>query len=139
MARMPDSLDAALAQVGDRWSLRLIDALLSGPRRFNELQQDVEGIATNVLSQRLKHLERAGVIVARPYSGRPPRYRYELTETGRELAGALVLLTHWGARHGEGGDAPHHAACGTSLEPRWFCPTCERVVDDDEGDALHYA
>ncbi|MBV8952468.1 MAG: helix-turn-helix transcriptional regulator [Actinobacteria bacterium] len=139
MASTPDSLDAALAQVGDRWSLRLIDALLGGPRRFNELQQDLDGIATNVLSHRLKQLEGAGVLVARPYSGRPPRYTYELTETGRELGGALVLLAQWGARHGEGGDAPHHEACGTSLEPRWFCPTCERVVSDDEGDGLHYA
>ncbi len=139
MARTPDSLEAALAQVGDRWSLRVIDALLGGPRRFNELQHDVEGIATNVLSQRLKHLERAGVIVARPYSQRPPRYTYELTESGRDLGGALVLLTQWGARHGDGLDVPHHEACGTSLEPRWFCPTCERIVDDDEAHRLHYA
>jgi DNA-binding HxlR family transcriptional regulator len=139
MVQTPDSLDAALAQVGDRWSLRLIDALLAGPRRFNELQQDLEGIATNVLSQRLKHLERAGVVVARAYSTRPPRYTYELTETGRELAGALVLLTEWGARHADGSDGPHHRACGTSLEPRWFCPTCDRVVDDDESERLHYA
>lgn len=139
MAQPPDSLEAALAQVGDRWSLRLIDALLSGPRRFNELQHDVEGIATNVLSQRLKHLERAGVIVARAYSQRPPRYTYELTESGRELGGALVLLTQWGARYGDGLDVPHHEACGTSLEPRWFCPTCERIVDEDEAHRLHYA
>jgi DNA-binding HxlR family transcriptional regulator len=140
MAQTPDSLDAALAQVGDRWSLRLIDALLSGPRRFNELQHDVDGIATNVLSQRLKNLEQTGVIVARPYSRRPPRYTYELTGSGRELGGALMLLTGWGARHSEGADVPHHQACGTSLEPRWFCPTCDRAVDeDDEGERLHYA
>jgi DNA-binding HxlR family transcriptional regulator len=139
MAQTPDSLDAALAQVGDRWSLRLIDALLPGPRRFNELQHDLEGIATNVLSQRLKHLERSGVIVARPYSRRPPRYSYELTENGRELGGALLLLTGWGARHSDGVDTPHHQACGTSLEPRWFCPTCDRVVGDDGGEPLHYA
>jgi DNA-binding HxlR family transcriptional regulator len=139
MPQTPDSLDAALAQVGDRWSLRLIDALLAGPRRFNELQHDVDGIASNVLSQRLKHLEGAGVIVARSYSDRPPRYAYELTETGRDLGGALVLLTEWGARHSGGIDVPHHDACGTSLEPRWFCPTCDRVVGDDEGERLRYA
>jgi len=50
-----------------------------------------------------------------------------------------VLLTEWGARHSGGIDVPHHGACGTSLEPRWFCPTCDRVVGDDEGERLRYA
>lgn len=139
MTAAPDPLDAALAQVGDRWTLQVVDALLAGPRRFTELQEVLGGIATNVLSQRLKQLERGGVVVARPYSTRPPRHAYELTETGRVLAGALVLLTEWGARLGGTGEVPHHEACGTALEPRWFCPTCDRTVDDDESDRLRYA
>jgi DNA-binding HxlR family transcriptional regulator len=131
-----DGLQAALARVGDRWSLLVIDALLAGPRRFGELQQDISGIATNVLSQRLRHLEHEGVIVAKAYSNRPPRYAYELTAAGRDLAGALLLLTRWGSQQGDGGRAadagPHHQACGSALEPRWYCPTCDRVVHDDE-------
>ena len=132
-------LQTALARVGDRWTLLVINALLDGPRRFNELQEDLDGIATNVLSQRLKHLERAGVVLARPYSTRPLRHAYELTAAGRELAGALRLLTHWGADHGEG-QGPAHEACGTALEPRWWCPTCDRVVDehDAEHEGLHH-
>jgi DNA-binding HxlR family transcriptional regulator len=131
----PSPLDAALARVGDRWSLLVVEALLGGPRRFNDLLAAVPGVATNVLSQRLKRLESEAVVIARPYSERPPRFSYELTAAGAELAGALRLLASWG---GMGADAPRHAACGTPLEIRWHCPTCARPVDDPEGEGLDY-
>jgi DNA-binding HxlR family transcriptional regulator len=137
--RPQQALAAALEHVGDRWSLLVVDALLAGPRRYGELQTDVDGIATNVLSQRLKQLERAGVVVSRPYSTRPPRYAYELTAAGHELAGALRLLSQWGAdRMGaDAGGGPTHGTCGTSLEARWYCPTCDRVVERG-ADELHF-
>jgi DNA-binding HxlR family transcriptional regulator len=133
-------LAAALSVVGDRWTLLVVNALLAGgARRFNELQQDLGGIATNVLSQRLKHLERAGLVVSHLYSTRPPRAAYELTAGGRELAGALRLLSQWGAEQAGAPGAPlQHAACGTALEARWYCPTCDVVVADDEPDDLRY-
>lgn len=127
MTTSPSPLDSALARVGDRWSLLVVEALLDGPLRFNELVSAVPGLATNVLSQRLKRLEAGAVIVARPYSERPPRFTYELTATGAELAGALRLLASWGAA---GEDAPRHADCGTPLETRWYCPTCARPTGD---------
>src|SRR5438270_11115747 len=119
------ALADALATVGDRWTLLLVAALLDGPRRFGELQEEVTGIAPNVLTQRLRALERHALVVARPYSERPPRFVYELSAAGSELAGALRLLAGWGARHAEGSAAPTHAVCGGSLEARWWCPTCE--------------
>lgn len=133
------ALADALATVGDRWTLLIVAALLDGPRRFGELQEDVRGIAPNVLSQRLRHLERGALVVARPYSERPPRFVYELSEAGRELAGALRLLAGWGARNAEGAEAPRHTVCGTPMEARWWCPTCERPAGDDEADELHFA
>src|SRR3990172_307798 len=72
----PSALDEALARIGDRWTLLVVDALLGGSRRFNELQRDVAGLAPNILSDRLKRLERDGLIVARPYSERPVRLAY---------------------------------------------------------------
>src|SRR5262249_51155655 len=86
------ALSATLQTVGARWTLLVIAALLDGPRRFGELQQELSGIAPNVLSQRLRTLERDALVVARPYSERPPRFVYELTSTGRELSGVLRLL-----------------------------------------------
>jgi DNA-binding HxlR family transcriptional regulator len=133
------ALADALAAVGDRWTLLLIATLLEGPRRFGELQEQVAGIAPNVLTQRLRALERNALVVARPYSERPPRFVYELTAAGRELAGALRLLAGWGARNAEDAAAPRHAVCGTPMEARWWCPTCERIVSDDEDDELHFA
>jgi DNA-binding HxlR family transcriptional regulator len=133
------ALADALAAVGDRWTLLVVAALLEGPRRFGDLQDEVHGIAPNVLSQRLRQLERSALVVARPYSERPPRFVYELSAAGRELAGALRLLAGWGARNAEGATAPRHAVCGTPIEARWWCPTCERPVSDEEGEELHFA
>lgn len=134
-----DALAETLAAVGDRWSLLLVAVLLDGPRRFGELQKGVHGIAPNVLSQRLRQLERHALVIARPYSEHPPRFVYELSAAGRELAGALRLLAGWGARNAEEASAPRHAVCGTPMEARWWCPTCERPVGDEEGDELHFA
>jgi DNA-binding HxlR family transcriptional regulator len=133
------ALADALATVGDRWTLLLIAALLDGPRRFGELQEEVEGIAPNVLTQRLRQLERNALVVAQPYSERPPRFVYELTAAGRELAGVLRLLAGWGARNAEGAAVPRHTVCGTPMEATWWCPTCERPVSEDEGEDLHFA
>jgi DNA-binding HxlR family transcriptional regulator len=136
--RATSPLAEAVARVGDRWALLLVHALLAGPRRFGDLLEDVSGIAPNVLTQRLRHLEREGVVVATPYSQRPLRVVYELTAAGQELAGALRLLAQWGAGAGRadddvaGAEPLRHPACGTPLEARWWCPTCARVTDETD-------
>lgn len=127
---LPTALELALERVGDRWSLLIVEALLEGPRRFNDLQDAVGGIAPNILTDRLRRLEREGVVLARPYSERPPRVEYGLTSAGRDLAGALRLLAAWGARRGDEAEPVRHAVCGTPLEARWYCPTCTVLVDD---------
>ncbi|HLI41447.1 MAG TPA: helix-turn-helix domain-containing protein [Streptosporangiaceae bacterium] len=128
-------LAEALAMVGDRWTLQVVEALLAGPRRFNDLIAAIPGIAANILSERLRRLERDALLVARPYSERPPRAAYELTAAGKELAGALRLLAQWGARHAGPAQALRHPACGTPLEARWYCPTCDVLADAEPRDA----
>src|ERR687883_1440512 len=110
--REPSPLAAALDSVGDRWTLLVVEALLDAPRRFGDLEAGLDGIAPNVLSQRLRRLEGEGLVLAEPYSERPRRFVYELTAAGGELAGALALLSDWGARHREGAEAPRHPVCG---------------------------
>jgi DNA-binding HxlR family transcriptional regulator len=134
----PSALSAALNRVGDRWTLLLVSALLGGPRRFNDLRSDIPGIAPNVLSHRLKHLEHEGVIVAQAYSAKPVRFAYELTASGAELAGALRLLAQWGAGADGEETGVYHAACGSAAQARWFCPTCDVVLSDRELDDLQY-
>ena len=137
--RPVSALDAALHQVGDRWSLLLVEALLGGPRRFGELLEELDGLAPNILSNRLKALEAQGVLAARPYSTRPRRVTYVLTASGAELAGALRLLAQWGTPRSADQRAPlHHASCGTPVEARWWCPTCDRAVGDEEDPQLDW-
>ncbi len=136
--RAPSPLAEALARVGDRWTLLVVQALLPGPRRFNELLEDIPGIAASILSERLKRLERDALLVSRPYTERPTRAAYQLTSEGRELAGALRLLAQWGARHAVAAEAPVHSACGTPLEARWYCPTCDRLVEDEPELDMHF-
>src|ERR1700726_4541849 len=128
-------LAEALARVGDRWTLLVVEALLPGPRRFNDLLSLIPGIAANILSERLKRLERDGLLLARPYSDRPPRAAYQLTAGGRGLAGALRLPAPWGAGPADPAQAPVHPACGTPVEARWYCPTCDHLVDGEPDDA----
>ena len=132
--RSASALEHALQRVGDRWTMLVIDALQAGPRRFNELLDAVSGIAPNILSQRLKHLEGEGIVLGRPYSTRPVRLSYELTAAGRELAGTLRLLAQWGATGSEHAEAVTHRSCGTPMEARWYCPTCATAVLDDQED-----
>lgn len=136
----------ALERVGDRWTLLVVAALLGGPRRFGDLLAELEGLAPNILSKRLSRLEAEGLVVGEPYSRRPVRHAYRLTASGAELAGALRVLADWGAS--QRGRTPRsaddhdrdlvHAACGTPVEARWFCPTCDRLVDEPGADGLQW-
>jgi DNA-binding HxlR family transcriptional regulator len=138
------TLDVALGRVGDRWSFLIVEALLDGPRRFNDLSETVRGIAPNILTDRLRRLERERVLVSRAYQERPPRLDYALTDDGRELAGVLRLLAAWGSS-GASADqqtqeaALRHVVCGSPLEARWYCPTCARAVEDDDASSLTFA
>jgi len=122
-------LEAALERVGDRWSLLIVEALLGAPRRFNQLAEAIPDIAPNILTDRLRRLERERIVVATPYQQRPPRMSYALTADGHDLASALRLLADWGARGTVDADPIRHGRCGTPLETRWFCPTCQIPVD----------
>lgn len=116
--------------------LLIVGSLLGGPRRFGELGDEL-GVAPNILTRRLRQLEADGVVVASPYSKRPVRLSYELTAGGRELAGALSLLADWGARRDGRTPDTFHDACGTPLELRPWCPTCDRLVDGAESSVTY--
>jgi DNA-binding HxlR family transcriptional regulator len=129
------ALAIAADLVGDRWSLLVVSRLLHGPRRFGELLGELDGLAPNILARRLARLEADGLVVGEPYTTRPVRHAYRLTAPGAELAGAVRMLTGWGARRHAGDvdgneGVPVHVTCGSPLEARWFCGTCDHVVAD---------
>ena len=85
---------------GDRWSLLIIrDLMTRGYRTFKEFQGSGEGIATNILADRLHTLEAARILVAEPAPNDARRIHYRLTEKGIDLAPILLDLLLWGARH----------------------------------------
>jgi DNA-binding HxlR family transcriptional regulator len=89
---------------GDRWSLLIIrDLMVRGFRTFKEFQESGEGIATNILADRLEKLEASGIITAREEKTDRRRVNYRLTEKGIDLAPVLLELLIWGARHEEAG------------------------------------
>jgi len=99
-------VSVALELLGDRWSLLIVrDLMIRGYRTFKQFENSGEGVATNILADRLEKLERAGVIAVEkdPSDGR--KLKYQLTQKGIDLAPVLLELLIWGARH-EKTDAP---------------------------------
>ena len=127
----PGDQGPTAAAVGDRWSLLVVGRLLAGPRRFGELLDDIDGLAPNILARRLARLEAEGWWSAsptRPGRSATPTASRPRARPCRRAADARRL----------GRPAPRRARrprpgpprpCGTALEARWFCPTCDTVVD----------
>src|SRR5919202_1684482 len=88
----------ALDLVGERWALLVVRELLLGPKRFTDLRAGLPGVSPNVLAQRLRELERAGVVRRRKLPPPAASKVYELTEWGLELEPVIVRLGRWGAR-----------------------------------------
>jgi DNA-binding HxlR family transcriptional regulator len=88
----------ALDLVGERWALLVVRELLLGPKRFTDLRTGITHASPNVLAQRLRELERSGVVRRRPLAPPAASRIYELTEWGRQLEPVIVALGRFGAR-----------------------------------------
>jgi DNA-binding HxlR family transcriptional regulator len=120
----PCSVAAALAVIGEKWSLLVIRELAFGIHRFDEIARNT-GAPRDILANRLRRLEAAGVLEKRLYQERPPRYGYHLTRAGHELRPVLLSLAQWGDRWAV--DAPLTAfvhTCGADLELVHTCRAC---------------
>lgn len=100
--------------VGDKWSLLVVRDLYFGKRTYKELADSPERIPTNILADRLKRLEAAGIVTGTPYQERPVRYAYALTPKGRDLGEVLRAFVHWGKRHIPGTVALNEADTGAA-------------------------
>ena len=121
----------SLEVLGDRWSLLIVrDMMVRAFRSFKQFQESGERIATNILADRLRKLESAGIIVAEGDPGDGRRSVYRLTERGIDLAPLLLELLIWGARHAAEGDpqgpcaaigamVQHRAAVLSEVRRRW--------------------
>jgi len=94
----PCGVARALDVVGERWALLIARELLLGPKRFGALSSGLPGMSQNVLSQRLRELQDAGIVRRRTLGPPASSHGYELTERGRELEPVLLALARWGSR-----------------------------------------
>jgi DNA-binding HxlR family transcriptional regulator/putative sterol carrier protein len=92
----PCGVARALDAIGERWALLVVRELLLGPKRFSALHRDLGGVSQNVLAQRLRELEAAGVVRRRRLGPPAGSWAYELTEQGAELEPVLIALGRWG-------------------------------------------
>ncbi len=129
-----DSITAALDIIGDRWSLLVLRGVFRGLHRFSELRDDL-GIATNLLTTRLKALVDNDILEKVQYNERPARFEYHLTESGLGLSPVLVSLMQWGDRYRNHGHEPVvllHSTCGQIIHNITQCPQCLIEVDPTE-------
>ena len=89
----------SLDLVGDKWSLLVVRDLLHGKHTYSELANSPERIPTNILAERLKRLEAAGIIDGTPYQKHPIRYAYTLTPKGTALGEVLLAFVRWGKQY----------------------------------------
>lgn len=90
---------AILNRVGDKWSVLIVIALCSGPRRFNELKRGVDGISQRMLTLTLRGMERDGLITREVFPTTPPRVEYALTDLGRSLRGPVEAIGIWATQN----------------------------------------
>lgn len=94
-------MSCALEILGDRWTLIVVRDLFGGASRYQDFLASPEGITTSVLAERLKRLERYGIISKAPYQEKPTRYGYSLTPMGRDLAPLMDAIVAWAKTHEE--------------------------------------
>jgi DNA-binding HxlR family transcriptional regulator len=99
LTRSACAIANSLDIVGDKWTLLVVRDLLHGKRTYGELANSPERIPTNILADRLKRLEGAGIIASTPYQLHPKRYAYTLTPKGSALGEVLLAYVRWGKQH----------------------------------------
>jgi DNA-binding HxlR family transcriptional regulator len=115
----------ALDLIGERWALLVVRELALGPKRFTDLRDGLPGIASNVLSTRLRQLERDGIVRRRQLPVPAPARVYELTEHGRELVPIMLALGRWGAS-AMGPRTPEQ-----SIRSEWLAVALNALFDAD--------
>jgi DNA-binding HxlR family transcriptional regulator len=125
------SIAKSLEVVGERWTLLIVRDVMTGHRRFGELQRSL-GVARNVLSSRLQRLVEEDILERRAYQENPPRHEYFLTEKGLDLWPALIALLAWGDRHSPQPEGPPmlivHKECGGEVSDRGICERCGETL-----------
>jgi DNA-binding HxlR family transcriptional regulator len=118
----------ALELIGERWALLVVRELLNGPKRYTDLADALPGIGTNILANRLRDLERGGIVQKRRLPPPAAAQVYELTPYGEELREPLYALARWGAR------SLGPPTADDALAPGWLVNAIRATLGRWEGD-----
>jgi len=137
----PCSVARSLAIIGDRWSFLILREGWFGVRRFDEMREKL-GIATNILTDRLNRLVKAGVFRKVPYNATGDRFEYRFTRMGIDLYKPMLVMMAWGDRWLSDGAPPlrlRHRGCGHDFRAQVVCSEClEPIVATDTDYTLTY-
>jgi DNA-binding HxlR family transcriptional regulator len=132
---MACSLARSLDVAGELWTPLILRDLWMRRNRFDEIRDNL-GLSRKLLADRLETLVREGAVERRRYTERPPRYEYMLTEKGKELMEALLVLISWGDRWAVKKDGPpmlmRHKKCGKTVRAEVTCSCCGERLHADE-------
>jgi len=133
--RRLDALERAADVLGDRWTMLILREAFYGVRRYGDMARNL-GIARNVLAARLKDLVANGLLERRLYRSEPDWYEYVLSDSGRDLYGAIVAALHWADVHllaaGEPELRLRHRPCGQQTHAKVVCAACGEELDARE-------
>jgi DNA-binding HxlR family transcriptional regulator len=126
-----ESVARALDVVGERWTLLILREAFFGVRRFGQLARNLS-IPRPTLSVRLRTLVDNGLLEKVAYARDPDRYEYRLTDCGRDLFAAIVVLMQWGDKHIRHPGGPpivlRHQPCGQVADPVLVCAHCRKEI-----------
>ena len=129
---LPCNIAQTLNIIGDKWTLLILRQLANGNNTYKSILEKLEGIPSNLLSNRLKSLEKDSLIRPVLYQA-TPRYQYILTESGKDLTDVFNSLILWGEKHlKKCYKKLVHASCQHSIKLQYYCPHCNTVVDRKE-------
>ncbi len=126
-----ESVARALEIVGERWTLLILREAFFGVRRFGQLARNLQ-IPRPTLSARLRTLVDKGLLEKAAYARDPDRFEYRLTDSGRDLFAAIVVLMQWGDQHLPQPKGPpivlRHQPCGHIADPVLVCSHCREEI-----------
>ncbi|TAH72883.1 MAG: transcriptional regulator [Anaerolineaceae bacterium] len=129
---LPCNIAQTLNIIGDKWTLLILRQLMMGHDTYSEIQDHLEGIPSNLLSDRLKCLVEDDLISTQLYQAHPPRYRYMLTKSGMDLSDVFNSIILWGERNlKECHKQLTHSECGQKIQLTYYCPNCDVIVSRD--------
>ena len=130
---LPCNIAQALNIIGDKWTLLILRQLMLGHDTYKDIHDNLEGIPSNLLSERLKCLESDQLISSVLYQTHPPRYRYLLTERGMDLSDVFNSIIIWGEKNLEKCHKQlSHKECNHKIELKYFCTQCNKIISKQD-------